>query len=324
MVGSLKFEGVKVLGFHKGLLRFQQPNGMAVRRAVGDITEIRVSDPPEYETAVRLMAATSFERAAAAFERAHRRTDEQWLKDWIRLQILICFAQLDDFERSVKAYVEAARAFPRQISQIARLKAAKKGSTANERGLAILRDAIRSPLAEAVRPAIEDLYFSILKIEDPESYERLAKDTAAALNTTGTAPLKTSSKELKAIVGLIEKGNTERAIARLNRFLPRASSRQVGAAYLFRAEAFMASGDLLAAGLDFMKAALCCDERDVQARGFYGAGVVYGRLGRDSKSAVLRAKARELGYDRPSSESRWAGSDAATEEGRIVESKEQR
>ena len=290
-VGGANYSDVRVVNIHGGKVSFRLPDGRTKAKPIGQITRIELSEPAEYGSAVRLMAAGSYRNAIAAFKRAARQTNVGWLQSWIDLQLLRCHDRLGQFGEATRLFVRVARAFPGQASSLLPAEVPSRGSTMNAEALAILGSARKSLSDPAARAALDELYMLVLKAEDPSAYAKLAQSRPAGRRVAAAGRVR---QKMNQAARLLKRRAYAEALVVLGKLVPIVASDQVWQVYLMRGRALMGTEDYLHAALDFVKVGVCQGDARLRIEGYEGAAQACEKLSLAVEAGTLRDRARRI------------------------------
>lgn len=109
--GGLKFEDSQILRIEGNQLIFSRA-GREVSREISTITQLEVTNEPAFNQAEAAYVAGSWDKATAAYEKALRATNRDWLRQWASMRLFETADKSGDFPAATTAYIELLRSNP--------------------------------------------------------------------------------------------------------------------------------------------------------------------------------------------------------------------
>jgi len=300
-IKGLLYPKVTIREAQGGVLTFQiHPSGKIKLVPLPQVDKVRSDKIKALTNGERMYVAQKWKRAVDAYEAVPKQTDQAWAKYLASIRLITCYDNANMFDKAVETWVNLVRR-PDETAWLVRLRPANvppRGAVANKRVIDLLKKAIRSEDAPAVRAPMEALLLKVYKIAEPDKAQDLAHILATRSKPrprkdvkNGTAPpppIPGAGKAAYLDGGLevarskIEAGQYDQALDDLDKIKPDIDPAHYPQWGALRGRALQGKEEWLEAGLAYMRVVIHFGDKrpPVYPQCLLGAAQVHNKMGR--------------------------------------------
>lgn len=217
--GLPTYSGVQIINVEKGMISFRVAGRNLLARPIANVERIQIAGIEPFNEAEKAISPRSGEpdwaKAVTGYDAITDLQSRPWLKRLVQYRRLKALDETGQFDRAVKEWLLLLNDEKDSAAPLVPVKAAEKGSQANQKAISLLEAArqglqAKTPAGQAVAQALMQAY----RIEgQTDKSDALAAELAGAprpVPTTGTGAKTGDNPQAPGLTGA--EGDVQRAI----------------------------------------------------------------------------------------------------------------